>query len=203
MRSPSPFLTWAVGLGLGGVVLVIVAVFAFRQSRRPREPLPVLAQVPAFALTNQAGQPITLDSMRDKVWLGCVIFTRCPGPCAQMTRRMKALQDALAQERDVRFVCITSDPENDQPDVLQRYAKHFGADPTRWHFLTGPKANINELVVHGLKLVLIEKDAADRTVPNGLFIHSELFVLVDRQGRLRQSFESLEPGALESMIAGA
>ena len=39
-----------------------------------------------------------------------------------------------------------------------------------------------------------ENKPEDRKASDDLFVHSTIFVLVDRQGRLRGAFESLEPG---------
>jgi cytochrome oxidase Cu insertion factor (SCO1/SenC/PrrC family) len=101
----------------------------------------------------------------------------------------------------VRHVSITSDPEFDTTKVLRAYAQRAGADPQRWHFLTGPDAEIRSLVVDGLKLVLLDKKLEDRTIPEDLFIHSTLFAVIDKQGRLRASAESLETNALPQIIS--
>lgn len=172
-----------------------------RLSARAAPPLPVLGQVPDFTLTNQSGSAVSLADLRGQVWVANIIFTRCPGPCPQMTRRMKEVQSALSPVEPVTLVSITSDPEFDTPAVLAKFAGKFGADPRNWHFLTGPKASIRDLAVHGLKLVLVDTDPKDRTVPEDLFIHSTLFIVVDQQGRVRQAVESLEDPAVKQTLA--
>jgi protein SCO1/2 len=118
-----------------------------------------------------------------------------------MTRRMKELQDVLRPRAAVKLVSITSDPEFDTVKVLRAYAQRVSADPGRWHFLTGPNAEIRQFVVDGLKLVLLDKKPEDRTIPEDLFIHSTLFAVIDRQGRLRAAVESLETNAPAQLIA--
>jgi protein SCO1 len=39
----------------------------------------------------------------------------------------------------------TFDPQRDQPDVLNRYASNWKADPATWHFLTGPVEDVQRV----------------------------------------------------------
>lgn len=184
--SERPYRTLGIGIVLLALILGLAAVF----SRRTPPPLPVLGTIGSFSLTNQLGQPVTLDALRGKVWLADIIFTRCPGPCARMTRQMASVQAALPKDSRVRLVSLTTDPEYDSPGVLKQYALHFKADPERWQFLTGTKLAIAGLAMDSLKLTTVDKPAAERTSADDLFIHSTIFVLVDKQARLRGAFET-------------
>ena len=90
-------------------------------------------------------------------------------------------------------VTITTDPEFDTPEVLKRYSERFKADPSRWWFLTGAKSDIARLAREGLKLVAQETKPEERQNDADLFIHSTVFVVLDKQGRLRGAIESTEP----------
>jgi protein SCO1 len=195
---PFSVLVWGL---LGFVILVITTSFVWKQMDRSRAPLPILGQVPDFTFTNQLDQTVSLKSLHGQIWVADVIFTRCPGPCLQMTRRMKELQDVLRPRAAVKLVSITSDPEFDTVKVLRAYAQRVSADPGRWHFLTGPNTEIRPFVVDGLKLVLLDKKPEDRTIPEDLFIHSTLFAVIDKQGRLRATVESLETNAPAQLVA--
>lgn len=177
-------------LWIGVVLLVLILALGAVISRRSEPPLPVIGPVQNFSLTNQLGQAVTLDSLRGKVWLADIIFTRCPGPCARMTRQMAELQAALAGRGGVILVSLTTDPEFDGPAVLKKYAEHYQADPERWQFLTGPKLGIAAVAADSLKLSALEKPPAERTSADDLFIHSTIFVLVDKQARLRAAFDT-------------
>ena len=74
-----------------------------------------------------------------------------------MTKRMRELQEALPENKSIKLVSLTADPEFDTPDVLKSYAKQYSADENSWWFLTGSKSQINRLAVDGLKLVIYEK----------------------------------------------
>ena len=78
--------------------------------------------------------------------------------------------------------------------MLQRYGEKFGADPGRWLFLTGAEGQIYKLAVEQLKLTAIEKKPEERESAADLFIHSTIFVVVDRKGQLRGVFESTGEG---------
>ena len=191
-RAQSRFVEWAVWGGIIFVVLAIVAAYVRERQRASATRLPVIAQVADFTLTNQLDHPVRLADLRGQVWIADIIFTRCPGPCATMTKRMGELQAALPINAPVKLVSLTTDPAHDTPRALASYAQRFGADSNRWHFLTGPKADLVKLAVDSLKLTALDKEEAKRTSPDDLFIHSTIFVVVDRQGRLRAVFESLD-----------
>jgi protein SCO1/2 len=93
----------------------------------------------------------------------------------------------------VRLVSFTVDPENDTPEVLAEYAQRFKASPGVWYFLTGERARINQLSLDVFKLGPVD----------GTLEHSTRFSLVDRQGRIRNYYRTLEPGAIEALIEDA
>ena len=178
------------------IILFIVAAFVAEQRGKSKQTsieLPIYGDVTSFSVTNQLGQLVTKESLKGKVWVANIIFTRCPGPCAQMTRQMAELQKAVAADLPVQFISLTTDPEFDNPQILAEYGKKFGADARRWWFLTGTKRDMINLAVQGLKLTTIEKPEGQRDIPEDLFIHSAISVLVDGQGRGRKTFEVLPP----------
>ena len=186
-----PFRTIWIGVAL---IILIVAGSVVLQRLKPRipeaAPLPIIGNVAPFTLTNQNGVVTTLDELRGKVWLADIIFTRCPGPCARMTRQMVSVQAALPKSSQAKLISLTTDPGFDSPEVLKKYADKFGADPARWQFLTGTKLAIAALAGDSLKLTALEVKPEDRSSADDLFIHSTIFVLVDKQARLRGAFET-------------
>jgi protein SCO1/2 len=203
----------------GGLVLTITAImvaFILQTSREhhsgphvkgsigytdfPGKAPPVLFAVPDFTLTNQDGRAVTRSNLLGQVWLADIIFTRCAGPCPEMTRRMAELQSTVPPDFPVKFVTLTTDPDNDTPAVLKSYSRRFLAQPGRWHFLTGTKRQIADLAVSGLKLTALEKEPDKREKLDDLFIHSTLFVLIDQQGRARAVFESDDPAMKSKLL---
>src|SRR5947208_7031811 len=123
-----------------------------------------LGKVPAFELTERSGHTVSDATLRGKVWIASFVFTRCTGPCPQVSRTMERLQKELnlARRDDLRLVTFTVDPERDQPRELQDYAHHFQADPDKWLFLTGKKEEMHRLLREGFKVGVEEKPPEQR-----------------------------------------
>ena len=165
-------------------------------------PLPVLRTISSMDLVDQEGEPVNLQTFRGQPWFANIIFTRCPGPCARMTQKMRQLQEALpAEAREVQLVSLTTDPDFDTPEVLSQYARKFQADIRSWKFLTGTKEEIVRVSTQEWLLVMLEKGEAERESPNDIFLHSTLTVLMDGLGRIRGTYEILEEGQLEEALA--
>ena len=184
------FLIW-----IGVIITLLILLLAYLLAQlRLREtigrPLPILGQVQDFRLTNQVGQVVTLADLRGRVWVADIIFTRCAGPCPRMTRQMREIQQALPATSTAKLVTLTTDADFDTPPVLKAYAEKFGADPKRWMFLTGDKRQVANLAIDSLKLTAVEKKPEERLAPEDLFVHSTIFVVVDKLGRLRGVFET-------------
>jgi protein SCO1/2 len=152
--------------------------------------LPVIGQIADFTLTNQDNQVTTLAALTNHVWVADIIFTRCAGPCPRMTGQMKSVEDLLSKDNNARLVTLTTDPDHDTPEILKRYGEHFNADFSRWTFLTGTKSEIAGLAAGSLKLGSTPVLPADQKDAADLFIHTTIFVVVDKHARLRGVFET-------------
>lgn len=177
-----------------GFVLVLLAL-AYLLSlaeveRSHKTALPVLGQIADFTLTNENGQITTLADLTNHVWIADIIFTRCAASCPVMSRQMKSLQDALPATSTARLVSLTTDPDYDTPAVFQRYGQHYGADTNRWMFLTGSKPQLAALAANSLKLGSTPIAPNEQKSSVDLFIHSTIFVAVDKHARLRGIFET-------------
>jgi len=192
---PIQFVVWS---GLALIIVIILAAFVAEQRNKAKSSIalqnfPVYGKVTPFSVTNQLGKVITKESLKGKVWLGNIIFTRCPGPCAQMTAQMAELQKVVPKDWPVQFVSLTTDPEFDEPKVLAKYAERFKADSSRWWFVTATKRDMVDLAVKGLMLTTVDKPEGQRDIPEDLFIHSTISVLVDKEGQIRKTFQVLPP----------
>src|SRR5690349_625272 len=145
METSTERLSRTVWIGVALVILLLSGAFVLSRLQPRQPPLPVLGQIADFALTNQLGRATTLQALRGRVWLADIIFTRCPGPCARMTRQMASVQADLPPTSQAQLVSLTTDPDFDTPKVLTQYALRFGANSDRWRFLTGTKKEIGDL----------------------------------------------------------
>ena len=163
------------------------------------EDLPKLGEAPAFALTNQDGAAFESDSLRGSLWIADFIFTRCTNMCPMLSREMAKLQGTLREDpalRDVRLVSFSIDPDHDQPAVLAAYAKRYGAETRQWTFATGTREEIWTLSVDGFKLAVGE---APGDAGQPLF-HSDRFVIVDTNGRIRGYYSGMDSEALLRLV---
>jgi len=161
-----------------------------------------LYAVPDFSLVERSGRSVTRQQLMGKVWVAAFIFTRCGGPCSQVSASMARLQHDLADQPGVVLLSFSVDPEYDTPKVLQEYAGRFGADPKRWLFLTGKPETIYPLIRTGFHLVAQPNEGADRT-PGQEVLHDTRLALVDDQGDIRGYFQATDPedmGRLEEKI---
>jgi cytochrome oxidase Cu insertion factor (SCO1/SenC/PrrC family) len=160
----------------GGVFLVLLALggmtWRLWQASRPHlggeSPLEHLGNfglVPEFVLIERSGQQVTRNDLLGLVWVANVFYTRCPDTCPLQSAELVRLQHDFADDRDVRLVSISVDPEHDTSAVLQDYAQRFGAAPARWLFLTGDTAAIYHLAQQGFHLSVAGPGSASPRAP--------------------------------------
>ena len=150
------------------------------------EPYPI----PAFSLTERSDKTVTKDDLVGKVWIAAFVFTRCNGPCPNISATMAKLQLELLPTRDdVRLVTFTVDPIRDTPDVLKRYAVNFRADPEKWLFLTGKEAEVRSLLMDGFK---INATKNVNPKPGDEFDHNTKLLVVDKKGNVCGMFDGMK-----------
>jgi cytochrome oxidase Cu insertion factor (SCO1/SenC/PrrC family) len=171
-------------------ILVLACLLFLLEARQRQVVLPVLGQVADFTLTNQDGRLTTLADLTNHVWIADIIFTRCAGQCPGMMQRMKSVQDVLPADSEAKLVTLTTDPDYDSPAIMKRYGGLFGADFSRWMLLTGTKAQIASLGANSLKLSAVPIKPEDQKSAVDLFIHTTIFVIVDKHAQLRGTFET-------------
>ena len=180
-----------IGFSLLTGLLGLAWLLSLAESRRAHHPsLPVLNQIADFTLTNQNDQAVTLADLTNHVWVADIIFTRCAGPCPRMTRQMESLQDASPAASRAKLVTLTTDPDYDTPPVMKNSGDSFKADFNRWTFLTGTKPELAALAAGRLKLGSTPVPPSDQKDAADLFIHTTIFVVVDKHAHLRAVFET-------------
>ena len=193
MRKTQKILTLSLWtLTIVALVSLIGAGVLKRQRQRELE---VYGQAPAFSLLDQDGKPVTDQTLRGQAYIADFVFTRCAGPCPMMTARMAGLHKELLDPK-VRFVSISVDPEHDTPAVLKEYAKKFNADEARWRFLTGEKEAVFALA----RGMLVTAMPAQDQQP---IMHSEKFLLVDGEGRIRKAYDSRDEQEMRALVKDA
>jgi protein SCO1/2 len=141
-----------------------------------------------FSFINQDNDTITKDSLAGSIYVANFFFTSCPSICPIMTRNMSYLQDKLSVFPNIRFLSHTVDPVNDTPDKLKSYVnlmqqKNININLSNWDFVTGDKDKLYESAAN-----YFVNASVDSLAPGG-FLHSEYFILIDKQGRVRSGID--------------
>ena len=159
-------------------------------------------KVANITLTNQLGKQVSLDDLKGRIIVADFFFTRCPTICPYLTKNMKGLQDAL-KLRDagrqvdtsfVHFLSFSIDPVRDSVEVIKKYADKYGVNHDVWWLLTGPKKQIYDFILDELKLPVEDGGTVDSN-----FIHTDRFVLLDRERIVRGYYKGLDTASLSKL----
>jgi len=150
--------------------------------------------VAEFELYSQDADTIGLKDVEGKIYVADFFFTTCGNICPKMTTQMKILHDFYLADEDIMFVSHTVYPEEDSVKVLRAYADKYQINSNKWLLLTGEKQVIYDLARKSYFAVLTEGDGGERD-----FIHTENFMLMDKQQRIRGYYDGTLPDDMERL----
>jgi protein SCO1/2 len=136
--------------------------------------------IPDFAFVNQKSKIVGSKDMKGKVTVVDFFFTSCPSVCPVMSSELERVNDMFREEPSLQILSISIDPTYDTSEILQDYADKHNARAGKWDFLTGDKNEIYQLAKCGFILPTLD----GMGVPDD-FAHSDKFVLIDQEGRIR------------------
>jgi cytochrome oxidase Cu insertion factor (SCO1/SenC/PrrC family) len=196
---------------LVSAAIAVVLAMAFATSARSETKSPIspdnglgrpvppqIDYLPPLLLVDQFGKPVTLSSVKGKPVLIGFIHTSCKGICEMMTAKMKQVAQSLGSQfnSSVTMVSITTDPDEDGPSELLKYAKTQGVDASGFLFLTGRTQQIDGL----LKLYDVPEEGPDEATTHVL----DLFLVApDGSGMRKYDGMKVSPDTLASAIKGA
>jgi len=148
-----------------------------------------------FSLTNQNGEKITQKNYENKIYIADFFFTTCPTICPIMTDNMTYLQEKLLKNKNILLASFSVTPDIDNVEVLKDYAIEKGVLSYKWNLLTGDKKMIYDLA---RKSYLVAKNDGD----GGKYdmIHTENFVLVDKEKRIRGFYDGTNKEEMEKLL---
>lgn len=150
-----------------------------------------------FEFTNQDSSIINQKDLEGKIHIANFIFTSCGGICPKMTSNMNMVSDVYANDEEVIILSFTVMPWIDTPEILSDYYLNKGIENTNWHFLTGNKSEIYDLArtsYFAEEEIGFSKDSLD-------FLHTEHFMLVDKNLRLRGIYNGTIKLDVKQLIA--
>ncbi len=149
-----------------------------------------------FSLTNQNNETITEQDYADKIYIADFFFTTCPTICPIMTKNMAGIQEKILDDPEVLLLSHSVTPHIDSVPQLKKYALEKGVIDQKWNLVTGSKKHIYELA---RRSYLAVKDDGD----GGPFdmIHTENFILVDKERRIRGTYDGTNTEEIEQLLA--
>ena len=197
-------------LGISAVIIVL-----FYNALQPKKTLPVYQpadfnpelvapelahvkkyhRVADFALVNQNGDTITQEDYRDKIYVADFFFTTCPTICPVMTDNMGYLQEQILDDPEVMLLSHSVTPVIDSVPRLKEYAMEKGVVDAKWNLVTGDKKQIYELARKSYLAVKTDGDGGPFDM-----IHTENFILVDKQRRIRGTYDGTNKEDMERLL---
>lgn len=203
---------------LFGIVLLVLSsiiIYLFYNALQPKKTLPIYQPadfnpelvdsslvhvkkyhtIADFSLINQNGKQITQEDYRDKIYIADFFFTTCPTICPLMTKNMADIQSHILEDDEVLLLSHSVTPKIDSVPQLKKYALEKGVLDTKWNLVTGDKKHIYELARKSYLAVKDEGDGGDFDM-----IHTENFVLVDKERRIRGTYDGTNPQEIEELL---
>lgn len=161
------------------------------------EILDTFHRIAPFQLVNQEGDTVTEKSFAGKIYVTDFFFTVCPGICPKMTDNMMNLQDTFLKDKEVLFLSHSVTPEYDSVPVLKAYAEEKGILSDKWYLVTGTQEAIYKL---GRQDYFVEEDLG-LSKDADEFLHTENFVLIDKNRHIRGIYNGLKKASLHQLVA--
>tara|TARA_B100000745_G_scaffold290623_1_gene229687 strand:- start:150 stop:815 length:666 start_codon:yes stop_codon:yes gene_type:complete len=200
---------------LSMAVVSIAAILMFYNVLKPEEKLPIYQpnmvsfqlvdstmqhvkrfhKIKDFSLVNQNGEKVTNENYRDKIYIADFFFTTCQGICPIMKENMIILQDEYKDDDQVYLLSHTVTPEIDTKEVLKKYSLEKGIIDSKWNLVTGDKKQIYNLA---RKSYLVAEDIEKSKLFE--MIHTENFVLVDPERRIRGFYDGTDQESMNALI---
>ena len=196
------------------IVFSVVAISSFNYVQTQEKKLPIYSpsmvsdelveeelryvkkyhRISDFSLINQNGNNVTQEDYKNKIYVADFFFTTCPDICPIMTGNMLYLQENL-KDTNVMLASFSVTPKIDTVEVLKEYSTLKGVDDSRWNLMTGDKKQIYDLA---RKSYLVAKAIPDGK--NHGMIHTENFVLVDRDKRIRGYYDGTNIEDMDKLL---
>ncbi|WP_405267968.1 SCO family protein [Cellulophaga sp. Ld12] len=148
-----------------------------------------------FSLTNQNGALITNDTYKDKIYIADFFFTTCPTICPIMTDNMGTIQQEILDDDEVMLLSHSVTPEIDSVVQLKAYAIKKGVVDRKWNLVTGDKKQIYNLARKSYMAVKTDGDGGPFDM-----IHTENFMLIDKERRIRGTYDGTNPEEIEKLL---
>jgi len=196
-------------------ILSVIIIYFIYDALKPQERLPIYQPnmvnpelvdstlldikkyhtIADFQLVNQNGDTITQRNYQDKIYVADFFFTTCPTICPIMTKNMAEIQESILGDDEVLLLSHSVTPQIDSVQRLKTYAEEKGVDDGKWNLVTGDKKQIYELARKSYLAVKTDGDGGPYDM-----IHTENFILVDKERRIRGFYDGTNKEEVEKLL---
>ena len=152
-------------------------------------------KIPEFSFVDQNGETVTNATLKNHIYIADFFFTSCPGICPKLTKNMGDIQETYKLDDDIKLLSHTVMPWRDSIPLLKTYAEKHHVDSNKWHLVTGNKDELYSIARTGY---FADEDFT-KTQDESDFIHTENFILVDKQGYIRGVYNGTLPIDIERL----
>ncbi len=190
------------------ILIATLVSLAFFACQQPERPLPILGNhdvdpqtgdtiyhtIPEFSFVDQDSQTITNETFAGKAYVADFFFTSCPTICPKVAQQMLRVEKNYEGNDDLMLLSHTIDVKHDTVPKLKKYQEGLGANPEKWKFVTGEKADIYNIANDYMSIALEDPQA-----PGG-FDHSGWLILVDKNRHIRAFANGTDPESVDEFM---
>ncbi|NOT76158.1 MAG: SCO family protein [Cyclobacteriaceae bacterium] len=152
--------------------------------------------LPTFSFVDQDGDTITDKNIEGKIVVADFFFTICPGICPRLTKSMENVQSSFKDDDMITLLSHSVTPDLDSVPRLKEYANSHNVQKGKWHLLTGDRKQIYTIARQGY---FADEEVGLKKSENE-FLHTENFILLDGQKRIRGVYNGTNPTEIERLI---
>ena len=156
-------------------------------------------KIGVFSFKDQYGKDFGSKQLEGKVYVAEYFFTTCGTICPIMNAQMTRVQEEFKNNLNLQIVSFTVDPEIDTVEQMKRYAQMHSANGEQWHFLTGKKDDLYRLARTSFFL-LKPAEVENQGDAGSDFIHTNNFVLVDKNKQIRGYYDGTSEREVDQLI---
>lgn len=146
-------------------------------------------RISSFEFYNQDSSLVKSSSLDGKIYVANFIFTTCNNICPDMISQMKRIEKAFLGNSQVAYLSFSVTPWIDDVKTLKKYSELNQIYSPQWSLLTGDKEAIYTLA----RKSFFAEESIGFTKDSNEFLHTEHFILVDQNGRIRGIYNGTLP----------
>lgn len=183
-----------------GTILLFIATDGFQaytvETARVNQLMEEQPLFPEVTLEDSKGRVYPISEFAGKYVMLTFIYTACTDVCPELEMNLAQVYNSIPDEyigEDIVFMSISFDPEQDDPDTLEKYRAYFGSDGETWRMARIP---------NDMELNALLDDFGVIVIPDGYgnYQHNSAFYLVDPNGILIEVMDYTEIGTASDTV---